>query len=161
LIERRFTLGLYLNTISANDEKFADTSYSFTNLRWEIDLGYLAFQYRSLTLEPYLGWALTYTNYNKAFNFQYNSSSGYWNSPYEDKRIRYNIHNLNAGLRIHFLQVSVNKETDIWFSLRTGVLIPFSNGNIKFLDQKIYPDQKLVLQSFYIGLICTLRNKEY
>ena len=160
LIEK-LTIGFYLNNFCSSQEKRVDTTYSFQNFRFEINLGYQILQNYKLVLEPYLGWAINNSSYNKTYNNSYSTLGQYWNSPLGYKQFGYNLHSLNAGLRIHFKKFYINKNSEFGFSLRGGVLIPLSNGNIKFLDQKIHPDQKLVQQSFYIGLICSINTTRF
>ena len=156
----RLTLALFSNSFASTKETRSDTSYGFQNYRLEVNIGYQVLQKQKLVIEPFLGWALNNTSYNKSYGITYSSISQYWQSPYSYKRFGYNLHHINAGLRIHFQKFSVNENAEIGFSLRTGMLIPLSNGNIRFLDQKTHPDQRLIQQSFYVGLIFTISTKK-
>lgn len=157
----KIAVGFYLSTFNSANETRVDTAYSFQNIRFEINIGYQVLQTQKLVLEPYLGWAVNNTDYNKKYNIGYSSLSHYWNSPLNFKYFGYNLHHLNTGLRVHFQKFSINRNAEIGFSLRGGLLIPLSNGNIKFNDQKIRSENLLINQSFYVGLICSVSAKTW
>jgi hypothetical protein len=156
---QKLTLSSFLNSIASSKETRLDTSYGFQNFRFEVNLGYQVLQKEKLVIEPFLGWALNNTSYNKTYDINYPSLTQYWTSPLNYKFFGFNLHNINAGLRFHFKKYPVNENAEIGFSLRTGFLIPLGNGKMRFSNQKISSDQKLVQQTFYIGLICTLSGK--
>ncbi len=157
----KIAVGFYLNTFNSANETRVDTAYSFQNFRFEINLGYQVLQTQKLILEPYLGWAVNSTTYNKSYNIEYSTLAHYWNSALGLRYFSYNLHHLNTGLRIHFQKFSINQNAEIGFSLRAGLLIPLNNGNIKFNDQKIRSENLLLKQSFYVGLICSLSTKTW
>jgi hypothetical protein len=161
---KKFCMFFSFNSFSPSRQQIADTTYKFGYFRFEWNLGYHILERRNIGLESYIGWVINDASYDKSFNETYSSLNQYWSAPYRFKRIVYNSHFLQIGVRLRSQKISLSNDLELGFSLRSGVLFPLGTGKIAMESgggQKIKVEDLLIEQPFYVGLLITLSTKEW